>query len=270
MARSPVGCDARATSSGPRKKRASGVTASRNRQHDRQALACGRDRGARAPSISKDFEKSGATALVPHRSCARPSCCAIAWRGGCRQRHSPVLMVTHGASSRVASGSGQKVLISGSGQCCGANGEGGSSRSRSKKTGFATRDDSSRASPRRQPRSRARVGTARASSASDPPTEPTPSPLRPLYEEEHRGRPRAGVQHPRCAARSLRGVCEEPGRRRLESGPEPLRRWRLLRCIHGAPCAQAASLRHRSRQGRRGRRLQDRPPDPVLARLRHA
>ena len=36
--------------------------------------------------VSKGFEKSGATATVRRRSCARPRCCVIAWPGGCRQR----------------------------------------------------------------------------------------------------------------------------------------------------------------------------------------
>ena len=49
-----------------------------------------------------------------------------------------------------------------------------------------------------------------------------------------------------------------------------LRRRRLLRRHAGAPCPAAAARRHRRRPDRHGRRLQDRPADPLARRLRQA
>ena len=94
-----------------------------------EALTC--------PLVSKGFERFGATATVPRRSCARPSCCVIvmAWRlqaealGGLDRD-------TCDASSSAASGSRQKVLSSGSGPRCGVIGEGGSSRITVEEDGF--------------------------------------------------------------------------------------------------------------------------------------
>ena len=62
-----------------------------------------------------------------------------------------------------------------------------------------------------------------------------------LHPQEHRGRPGAGVQQPRCPAGVGRSLHQEPGPRRLGLPSRQIRRWRLHRRQHGPPGPQAAA-----------------------------
>ena len=99
-------------------------------------------------------------------------------------------------------------------------------------------------------------------------SEPKVAPLRHLHPQIHRAWPGTGVQLAGRPAGGLRGLYQEPGLAGLE-GPAPaLRRPRLFRRQSRPPCPEAALDRHRRRQDRRHRGLQDRPPDPLAGRLR--
>ena len=89
------------------------------------------------------------------------------------------------------------------------------------------------------------------------------APLRGLHPQIQRGRPGAGIQLARCAARGLRGLHREPEARGLGAGARPLRRRRHLRRDAGTSGVAATAGRHRGRARRRGGGLQDRPAQPL-------
>ena len=116
-----------------------------------------RDRGAHAPWSRRLREvwrdRYGAPPKLRSAELLR-HCLAC----GCRQRLSAVSIVTHGASSSAAAAPGRRSRARDRDNAAARMARADSPGLSRENTGFATGDNSSRASPRPRPRSRARVG----------------------------------------------------------------------------------------------------------------